>query len=404
MLSRELTKIAVPQARRVHLGVAWLCGAVLFVEAYDIAAVGNALPSLIDAWKLHPAMFTRALTAGNVGLLVGMLGVGLLGDRVRRRTLIICCVLEFGVFSLLSALVHSPLQLEILRLLTGLGLGSAMPLAVVIAADSAPRHSQGRFLILIQAAVPMGMVFGGLLASQLVRAFGWPAIFVAGGVLPIAVAPLLMLLPNAARRNESRQNPVAALFQDGLAPTTFLLWSMNLLSMLVIHFIMLWMPAILHSTGESPARSILAGSMYSLGGLAGPFITAPFVDKVGIERVLSCALALGAFCVLAIGAFHPPFWLLSAMLCGAGIGGSCQGGIITLSCLAYPTGIRSTGASWAMGAGRIGSIAGPLLGGLLLAFNLQPRRIFVAAFIPALCVALLMQILGRLRYRQGRAV
>jgi hypothetical protein len=100
--------------------------------------------------------------------------------------------------------------------------------------------------------------------------------------------------------------------------------------MLVIHFIILWMPAILHSTGESPARSIVAASMYSLGGLAGPFITAPFVDKVGIERVLSCALALGAFCVFAIGAFHLPFWLFFAVLCGAGIGGSCQGGIITV--------------------------------------------------------------------------
>jgi AAHS family 4-hydroxybenzoate transporter-like MFS transporter len=78
-----------------------------------------------------------------------------------------------------------------------------------------------------------------------------------------------------------------------------------------------------------------------------------------------------------------------------------MGGIITLSCLAYPTGIRSAGASWAMGAGRIGSIAGPLLVGLLLAFHLQPRSIFVAAFIPALCIALLMVMLGRLRHRQG---
>jgi AAHS family 4-hydroxybenzoate transporter-like MFS transporter len=307
---------------------------------------------------------------------------------------------------LLTALVHSPLQLEILRFLTGLGLGGVLPLVIAIAADFAPRHWQGGFVILIQAAVPMGMVFGGLLASELVRAFDWPAIFVAGGVLSIAVAPLLVLLPNTAavRRDKSRQNPIAALFRDGLAPTTLLLWSMSLLSMLVIHFIILWTPAILHSTGESPARSILAASMYSLGGLAGPFITAPFVDKVGIERVLSCALALGAFCVFAIGAFHLSFWLLFAVLCGAGIGGSCQGGIITLSCVAYPTGIRATGTSWAMGAGRIGSIAGPLLGGLLLSFNLQARSIFVAISIPALCVALLMTVLGWLRRRQGLTV
>jgi MFS transporter, AAHS family, 4-hydroxybenzoate transporter len=405
MRSEELTEVAVPQAKRVHLRVAWLCGAVLFLEAYDVASVGNAVPSLVDAWKLDPAMFTQALTAGNVGLLLGLLGAGLLGDRLRRRSLLICCVLEFGVFSLLSALVHSPPQLEILRLLTGFGLGGAVLLAIVIAADFGPRHSRGRFVILIQAAVPMGQVFGGLLASQFVRAYGWPAIFIAGGVLPIAVAPLLMLLPNAAaeRRDESRKNPVAALFRDGLAPTTLLLWSMSLLCMLVIHFITLWIPAILHSMGESPARSILAASMYSLGGLAGPFITAPFVDKVGIERVLSCALALGAFCVLAIGASSVLLAALRRHL-RRWDGRQLHGGIITLSCLAYPTGIRSTGASWAVGAGRIGSIAGPLLGGLLLASNLQPRSIFVAASIPALCVALLMVILGRLRHRHVRTV
>jgi MFS transporter, AAHS family, 4-hydroxybenzoate transporter len=412
MRSGELTAVAVPPARRVHLRVAWLCGAVLFLEAYDIASVGNAVPSLVDAWKLQPAMFTLALTAGNVGLVLGLLGAGLLGARLRLRPLIICSVLEFGVFSLLSALVRSPLQLVILRLLTGVGLGSALALAIVIAADFAPRRSQGRFVILIQACGSMGFVFGGLLASQLVRAFGWQAIFVVGGVLPIAVAPLLALLPNAEAergapprtRKESRQNPVAALFRDGLAPITLLLWSTTLLDVLVIQFIKLWMPAVLHSTGESPARSILAASMYSIGALAGLFITAAFVDKLGIERVLTCALALGASCVLVIGAFHLPLWLLFAVLFGAGIGGSCEGGIITLSCLAYPTGVRSTGASLAMGAGRIGSIAGPLLGGMLLAFNLQPRSIFVGAFIPALCVALLMIILGRLRHRRGPTV
>ena len=389
MRSGELTEVEVRPAKRVRQRVAWLCGVVVFLDTYNIASAGNAVPSLVDAWKLQPAMFTQALTAGNVGLLLGLLGAGYLGDRLPRRPLIICSVLEFGVFSLLSALVHSPPQLVILRLLTGLGLGSAVALAMVIAADVAPRHSQGRFMILIQACGSMGTVFGGLLASELVRAFGWPAIFVVGGVLSIAVAPLLALLPNSAaeRSKESRQNPVAALFQGGLALTTLLLWSMSLLNVLVLYFIKAWLPAILHSTGVSPARSILAASMFSLGALAGLFITALFVDKVGIERVLTYALALGAFCVFAIGAFHLPFWLLFAVLFGAGIGGSCEGGIIALSCLAYPTGIRSTGASWAMGAGSVGSIAGPLLGGLLLSANLQPRSIFVAASIPALCVA-----------------
>src|ERR1700758_76755 len=177
MGARELTASAEYPARRVHLRVAWLCGAVLFLEGYDVAAAGNAIPSLVDAWKLRPAMFTPALTAGNIGLLLGLLGVGLLGDRLRRRALVICCVLEFGFFTLISALVHSPLQLASLRFLTGLGLGGTMPPTLAIAADFAPRRFRSGFVILTNVGVPIGVTVGGLLAGQLVRSFGWPSIF-----------------------------------------------------------------------------------------------------------------------------------------------------------------------------------------------------------------------------------
>ena len=101
--------------------------------------------------------------------------------------------------------------------------------------------------------------------------------------------------------------------------------------------------------------------------------------------------------MLSIGLFDPPFWLLSVVICGAGIGSGCQAGINALSGLVYPPAIRSTGADWALGAGRVGAIAGPLLGGVLLALGFRARDIFVAAAIPAFVATLLMATLGRLR-------
>jgi AAHS family 4-hydroxybenzoate transporter-like MFS transporter len=184
-----------------------------------------------------------------------------------------------------------------------------------------------------------------------------------GGVLPLAVAALLVLfLPHsvAPRSATHRHNPVAALFQTGCAPTTVLLWAINLLNLLGLYFILRWTPAILHSAGASHSRAILGTSMYGVGVIAGALLTAPIVDRIGMERVLACGLAFGALCVLSIGLFHPRFLLLSAVLCGAGIGGGCQGGINSLSALMYPKAIRSTGAGWALGAGRVGTIAGPL--------------------------------------------
>ena len=393
------TPVAVPTSR-LHLRVAWLCGMVLFLEGYDIAAVGYAIPSLVDAWKVQPAVFTQVLTAGNVGLLLGSVCAGLLGDRLGRKPVLISCVVAFGVFSLLAALAASPPQLAGLRFLTGLGLGGGLPLAVALASDFVPSYSSGRLVILMSAGVPIGFSVGGLLASWLIRVFGWPAIFVTGGVLPLAVVPLLALcLPESIvlRAEPRRRNLVVALFQNGLAPSTMLLWAINVLSLLGTFFILLWTPAILHSKGASPSRAILAATIYALGVIASPLLAALLVDPIGIERVMTVGLAFGALCVLAIGLFYPRFWLLSLILCGAGIGGGCQAGVNSLSALAYPPAIRSTGAGWALGAGRVGAIGGALVGGALLALGFRAQKIFVAASIPSFGAALLMEILGRLR-------
>jgi AAHS family 4-hydroxybenzoate transporter-like MFS transporter len=172
-----------------YLRATLLCGMVLFLEGYDIAAVGYVIPSLVDAWRVNPSVFTEALTAGNVGLLLGSTCAGLLGDRAGRRPVLIGCVTVFGVFSLLSALVYSPMQLAGVRLLTGLGLGGGIPLAIALVSDLSPPMAQGRLVSLMSAGIPIGFTLGGLLASRLLPLFGWPAIFVLGGVLPLAMVP-----------------------------------------------------------------------------------------------------------------------------------------------------------------------------------------------------------------------
>jgi MFS transporter, AAHS family, 4-hydroxybenzoate transporter len=243
----------------------------------------------------------------------------------------------------------------------------------------------GRLVMLTSVGVPIGFAVGGLLTTQLVRIFGWPAIFVAGGVGPLAMTPLLALwLPESvSRAGPQARKLVAALFRNGRTPTTLLLWAINLLSLLGVYFILLWTPAILHNAGASPSRAIFATTLYALCVIAGGLVMASIADRVGMERVLACGLAFGACCVLAIGAFDPPFWLLAFMLCGAGIGGGCQGGINALSGLSYPSAIRATGAGWALGAGRGGAIAGPVVAGALLALGFRGQDIFVAASIPA---------------------
>lgn len=398
----EVSTVVVVPAKRIHRRLVWLCGAVLFFEGYDIAAVGYAVPSLVDAWKIRPSELTQALTAGNVGLMAGSICAGLLGDRIGRKPVLIACVLTFAAFSFLSAFVNSPMQLGSLRFLTGLGLGGGLPITFALASNFAPRLSQAQLLMRISASVPIGFSVGGVLASHLVRIGGWPAIFIAGGILPLAIAPLLALyLPAAPEKGPAERRPifVKLLFQNDLASRTLLLWAINALNLLGIYFFLLWMPSILHTRGASSSVAIRGTTAYGLGVIASPILSALFVGRFGVERVLACGLGFGALCVFSIGLLDPPLWLLSILICSAGLGNGCQAGIISLSALAYPPAIRSSGAGWALGFGRIGTIAGPLIGGLLMGAGLEVRKIFLIVSVPAFIAALLMVILGRARHQ-----
>jgi AAHS family 4-hydroxybenzoate transporter-like MFS transporter len=384
----------------LHIRVVGLCTIVLLLEGYDIAAVGYAVPSLVDAWRVPRETFTMSLTAGNVGIVLGSLAAGLLGDRLGRKPVLVTCVTMFGVFSLASAFSASPIQLACLRLLTGLGLGGGIPVAITLASDFAPTVSKGRLVMTTSVGVPIGFAVGGLLASQLVHTVGWPAIFAIGGAVPIAFSPVLMLrLPesHAFGTGPPQRNRLASLYSHGLAVSTVLIWAINFLSLLTTYLILLWMPAVLHGAGASSAEASSATSVYAFGLIAGILFMGSLVDGMGIERVLTFGLAFGALSLLAIGALGTRSWSLLALTFCAGFGGGSQGGINALSGLIYPPPIRATGAGWALGLGRLGGIAGPLLGGLLLAHGHQVRQIFIMAVIPALAAMVLMIVLALVR-------
>jgi AAHS family 4-hydroxybenzoate transporter-like MFS transporter len=158
---------------------------------------------------------------------------------------------------------------------------------------------------------------------------------------------------------------------------------------------------VLHAAGASPLQATLAASAYSVGLIAGTFCLAAVVDRLGIERVLTFSLALATLTLLAIGQLHLRPWQLVALLLGAGLGGSSQSGINALCGLTYPPSVRANGAGWAIGLGRLGAIAGPLLGGLILGRGFGGSRIFTAAALSACGAAVLMGILAYRRRALG---
>jgi AAHS family 4-hydroxybenzoate transporter-like MFS transporter len=405
---RKQLPAPAPRIEHMALRVSGLCFLVLFLEGYDVSAMGYAMPSLIEAWHASAPQFTATVTLGAVSMLVGSLCAGVLGDRLGRKPVLIGCVAIFGTFSLLIAWCTGLGSLTVMRFLACLGLGGGVPLTIALATDYAPMRNPRRLVILMSTGLAVGSTAGGLIARQFVTSFGWEAIFIFGGLLPMLLVPLLVVfLPES---HALRAEPVSArraspleLFRHGLALQTVVLWIIDFCNMVCAFLILVWLPAILHRQGLSLADAIFASTMYAFGAIGGGVIMAPIADRLGVERVVACVLCLGAGCMLLFGTLALPYAELCVVIGSVGIGiGGGQHGINAVSGAIYPAAIRATGAGWALGIGRAGQVVGPLGGGLLLGLGWQPQDIFLAASGPAICVAFGMATLAYLRSCEDR--
>ena len=387
--------------------VAILCAGVLVLEGFDLGAMAFTLPALSEAWHLKPVAFTAALTAGSIGLFLGSLICGWLGDRLGRKPVLMGCVTLFGLMSLATAFATDPGTLTLARFLTGLGIGGGIPASIALLSDFAPSRRQGGLVMAMTCGVQTGNVLGGILAARLLKPFGWPAVFVVGGIIPLALLPLLFaMLPEspsflarrAAPQREEKKNSIALLFAPSFARITLLLWLINFLSLLTIYFINSWLPSMLRTLGLPTTTAILAATMFQVGGIAGGLGSGRLVNRYGTEKIVSGLLVIGAACLILLSVAGPSIALLIALIFGMGVGISAgQLGINALPGAIYPPLIRNTGAGWSLGIGRLGNIGGPLFGGLLLALGWTPQNMLLAISVPALALAAMLLVLARAR-------
>jgi len=404
----------------LQLRVVLLCALVQAFDGFDLGTIGMAAPSLSKAWGVAPPLFTTAFVMSSVGILIGALLSGPLGDRFGRKPLLVISVAFIGIFSVASAFTWSIPSITMMRFMTGLGIGGAMPVTVALTSDYSPIQRRGTLIMLMFCGNTLGGFLGGQLVAQILPIFGWQSIFFAGGLPPLLLIPfLVMFLPESPRFliahrpdapetqdilrrlnvrpqvaasrmvDVAKGNPVKQLFTGGLAVSTILLWIAFFANLLNMYLFSYWMPTVLTLSGFKPENAIFYASMFQLGGILSTALLGPMIDKFGAPRVLACSFASGVVFVLVIGLYTLPApWIMIPILgAGAAMIGS-QLGANAMAAGLYPARIRSTGVGWALGIGRLGGIAGPALGGSLLAFGLPPKQIFLCACAPALIAAI----------------
>jgi AAHS family 4-hydroxybenzoate transporter-like MFS transporter len=383
--------------------------------------------------QVAPAQFTPVFAFGLLGLLVGCLAIAPLADWIGRKRILVLSAILFGSMSILTAFADSLDALIVLRFLTGLGLGGSMPNAIAMTAEYFPARKRAFTTMVMFAGFPMGATLGGLLAAWLVTQYGWPSVFIVGGVLPLILAVVLALrLPESFRHLVLRGhgsaevaavlrriNPAAKLagdsqfivpeehrpgitvihlFREGRGLGTVLLWIIFYCSLLDIYFLSSWLPTVLHDAGLSLSASVVETALFQGGGVVAGLTLGLFIDRVGFLRVLVPVYIGAGLAIAAIGYVGTALDLimLASFLSGAFVIGG-QSAANVLAAVFYPTYIRATGVGWALGIGRIGSIVGPVIGGMMLGAHWDRQSLFIAAAIPAFVAAAAALVLGLTR-------
>jgi MFS transporter, AAHS family, 4-hydroxybenzoate transporter len=423
---------------RFHILIVTLCTTVAIFDGFDTQIIAYVGPMIVRDFHIPFSSLGALFGASMVGLTVGALCLPILADHFGRKPLILVSTGLFAVLSIATVSVESFPALLTLRVLTGLGLGAALPNVVALVSEYAPQGM--RVLVNITlGGFGGGALLAGAVSSFLLPLYGWHAMFYVGGAIPLISLLLLALwLPESApflvlkkaapaervarllRQVDPAQTfdplprftvqekkltgfTVRHLFRDGRAAMTGLLWLAQFMNLLVLLFMLNWTPSLLREAGLSLQASIWTTVGFSVGGVFGAILVGRMMDLGNPFIVLSVTLVGTACCItlVAHSIGDPTLLAIAVGVTGFGVAGS-QNSLNTISGMLYPTAIRSTGVGWSMGIGRIGSIVGPTLGGVLVAAQWDVAAIISVQAIPALIAAICVLGLPRLRPAEER--
>ena len=362
---------------------------IVMVDGYDTLMMGFVAPLLTNHWGLHPADIGKLFAVGYLGAIVGALVMGPLADRLGRKPMLVFALLLAAAATGLCALAPTPSALFPLRFIAGLALGGALPAAIALTAEHARPERRAGTVTLMYIGYPMGAVVGGALTAALLQA-GWPAIFLGTGVVCLIAAGVALTMPESFARGATPAATRPAWreqFADGRRWPALLLWLGLFSTLLLTYFLVSWTPSIIVARGGSPRVAALGAVLLNLGGCVGALAMVPVVDRYGPYRPVALLAASGAVFIALLGhAGSVP--IVMALLFATGVCAlGAQLNFPAMTVALFPPHVRSAGTGWTVGFGRIGSIAGPLLGGVLIAAGLGWDSLFLIAAIPALVAA-----------------
>jgi AAHS family 4-hydroxybenzoate transporter-like MFS transporter len=420
-------------------GVVVVAAALATLDGLDSQILSFVARNIAHDWHISMAALGSVFSIGLFGVMIGALILGLLGDVLGSKRVLVWVTVLTGIATILTGLAHTTQQVMVLRFVTGFGIGGSLPNAISLASQFSPKRCYGITVSIVGTGFPFGAAIGGLIAAYVLPRYGWHMAFLVAGVFPLLLAPVVLfflpesipallkrtngqqlarrvvdrLAPNAASSNATlvwqgkaagTGTPLPLLFEGDLKYVTPLVWVMFFMSLLDVYLLANWLPTLLQEAHSTPREAIFATTGYSMAGVVGAPLIGLFIDRFKFDRVLPLTffLAAGATVSLANASMSFAAICVTAFASGFFVIGS-QGGLNTIPTFLYREEARGAGTGWGLGIGRIGSIVGPLLAGIFLTRHWRYRQVLLASAVPSLVCAGLLVVLMAAR-RSDRAV
>jgi AAHS family 4-hydroxybenzoate transporter-like MFS transporter len=376
-----------------------LCFGAVLLDGLDTSSIGVAGPAIAAHFQVAAASLTAPFVMTSVGAVIGYLLSGSVVRRWNARRVLLTSVVAFGALSLATPYAGSIAQLAIVRLMTAIGFGLALPSAIAIAVEQSPMRLREAVTAVVGTGLAAGGVLGGLLGGMITKRYGWECLFYIGGALPLLLSVCLWRwLPGDSADTSSASaggatsfSLIKSLLANALGFQTVALWTFSFLIFSNAYALLFWLPPLLIGFGYSPENAQFGVGVFSAGGLFANIGLVLLLSRFSVATVMLIAASVAALSVLGIAfqAIIPlSIWALVAAA-GAGLIASSVGQS-ALAVSIYPPALRTNGVGFSAAAGRVGSVVGPAVAGLLFALGWSPKWVLLAACGPILIAALVL--------------
>lgn len=385
--------------RPLQIAAVTLCVLLNALDGFDVLAISFASPGIAEEWGIDRAALGLVLSMELIGMALGSVVLGGLADRIGRRPTVLACLVIMAGGMALATTAGSVVNLSIIRLVTGLGIGGMLACTNALVAEYSNDRHRNLAVAIMAAGYPMGAIVGGSIATGLLASGHWRDVFTFGAAATALFLPIAwFLLPESIGFLVQKRGPgalekinatlrrlghetvsalppapqraakpsIGDLFAPGLARSTVLLTLAYFCHIMTFYFILKWIPKIVVDMGHAASKAGDVLVWANVGGLAGATLLSLLTYRIAVRKLVIVAMVASTVLVALFGQGQETLGGLALI---AGAAGFCTNagvvGLYALFAKVFPTSVRAGGTGFVIGIGRGGAALGPIVAGFL---------------------------------------